>query len=315
VTREIPIVDSRMARETRPPAILGISPEIITIRRRIKKLASGREPILIIGEAGVGKSLIAQHIHRLSPFKQSTLRSFNASVLPERAQRIELFGAEPPELTSSRRGILELETTVLIKHIDHAPAYIQEALAEALAHGRTRRFGASDTRPVCSRIIMTLRREAGSLSEEKRMVPCLSEQLAKCEAVIVPSLKHRPEDALAMAREYLREKGDDMDRKHLEQTLDDPGWEENISDLKAYLRIMAITSHEEAKRRYEFVQLEKMLMMMEEGKEFSLKAYLSLLENAMIERALNRTNGHQARAARLLGLTDRTIRRAIDRLR
>lgn len=315
MTPEIPIVDFHMARETRLPAILGISPEITTIRRRIKELATGREPLLIIGESGVGKSLIAHHIHRLSHFKQSTLRSFNASVLPERSQRIELFGAEPPELTSSRRGILELETTVVIKHIDHAPAYVQEALAEALVHGRTRRFGASDTRPVCSRIIMTLRRDAGSLSEERRMIPCLSEQLAKFEAVKVPSLKHRPEDALALAREYLREKGDDMDRRHLEQRLADPGWEENMSDLKAYLRIMAITSHKEAKRRYEFVQLEKMLMMLEEGKEFSLKTYLYLLENAMIERALNHTNGHQARAARLLGLTDRSIRRAIDKQR
>jgi len=88
--------------------IIGRDPSIQKIKYSLPSLAQNSTPLIIIGEGGVGKSFLAAHIHAASPLSLRALESLNFSTLPERDQRINLLGGEPPDLTTTRRSVLEL---------------------------------------------------------------------------------------------------------------------------------------------------------------------------------------------------------------
>jgi DNA-binding NtrC family response regulator len=86
-------------------------------------------------------------------------------------------------------------------------------------------------------------------------------------------------------------------------------WEGNVLQLKAFIHSLITPSYGDALRQLEKIEVSKMLLMLEEGREFSLRQSMSAIEQAVIQRALNRYEGHQHKAALALGLTDRSIRR------
>jgi DNA-binding protein Fis len=91
-------------------------------------------------------------------------------------------------------------------------------------------------------------------------------------------------------------------------------WSDNVAGLRAYLWSLVVKSHAEVERSREREELQKILKLVAEGREFSLKESLAHIEEAIVERALARSRGNQAKAARLLGLTDRTIRRQLHKI-
>ncbi len=86
-------------------------------------------------------TFVASHIHASSQFKSSQLEAINFSLLSDRDQRIALLEGEPPELTTTLRSSLELPTTLVLKHVDHANLFLQERLAESLQSQKVFRLG------------------------------------------------------------------------------------------------------------------------------------------------------------------------------
>ena len=108
-----------------PPAIIGKCPGLQRLKKEIPQLAASAEPLVIVGESGVGKTLLASHIHARSQWNGRPLVILNCRTLNDRDQRITLLGGGPPELSTSRRSLLEQPTTVLIKNIDASARYLQ----------------------------------------------------------------------------------------------------------------------------------------------------------------------------------------------
>ena len=93
--------------------LIGGSPAIKRIKASLTKLSAETSPLVIIGEPGVGKSLLSSRIHAHSLLKDHELETINFKILNDRDQRIKLLGGCPPELQSTRRSVLELPATII----------------------------------------------------------------------------------------------------------------------------------------------------------------------------------------------------------
>lgn len=311
-----------------PDEIIGGSPALRKIQAAVPHLAADQKPIVIIGETGVGKSFIASHIHAQSPFRSSQLEVINFSLLSDRDQRIALLGGEPPELTTTLRSSLELPTTLVLKHVDCANFFLQRTLAESLQSRRVSRLGSNKKFPVFARIIFTLRTPIRILLKTNRILPALAELLAGHKTIRIPPLRRRKEDIPILAERFLHRFYDNLHSivngniEHV-QGLTNTGtldpklaeflakrkWPENVTELKAYIRSLIIPGYEGAIQEREKIEVMKMITMLEDGREFSLRHSINVIEHGIIQRALKRFDGQQVRAAQLLGLTERTIRR------
>lgn len=299
-----------------PQPLIGSHAAIVTIRCRLGELARSNRPLVLVGETGTGKSLVAAHIHALSPYRGVPLRWINLITLGDRDQRIELFGAEPPELSSPRRGILEHPTTVLIKHIDHAMVYVQDSFAAALSTGRVTRLRSRDSLPLCGRVIFTLRNDVTALVREGRLADRLSDQLNKYEEIRLPSLNERRGDIGALVRAFQKGKRVKSSwQGEMLQALSRHKWTRNLNELKAYLELISKVPPQAALHCPEKILMHEILLSIEDGREHPLRKMVAVLERHLVARALERTSGSQIAAARLLGVADRTVRRQMSEYR
>ena len=308
--------------------IIGRSPSVSRLKAKIPLLAGHHEPLVIIGEPGVGKTLLAKAIHARSPRRSLKLNSVNFSILSEREQRVALLGGGPPELQTSRRGCLEPPSTVILKHIDHANPFLQENLAEALAKKKITRLGSDTVNPVLARTIFTLRQSLLNLYRKGRIIGPLFLKLREYEHVTIPPLRNRKEDIPSLVHHFLDQF---LDERHISNTeraqvtrnittkgkieagllelLKQQRWEQNVLQLKAYIRSFLPPNHPDSIQEPEKIELMKMILMIEERSEFSLHQSISLIQQFIIDRALEKCNGRQSQAAALLGLSDRSVRR------
>src|SRR5262249_29881829 len=150
------------------------------------KLSHHTAPLIITGEEGVGKTFLAGILHVLGARSTSPFRVINFSVLPQRDQRVDLLGGGPPDLTTTRRSVLELPTTVVLKHIDCASHHLQHELARSLSSARVTRYGTDDFFPVQCRPMFTLRASLISLYRRKRIDPALFSFLRTARTVRIP---------------------------------------------------------------------------------------------------------------------------------
>jgi DNA-binding NtrC family response regulator len=286
---------------------------------------------VIIGAPGVGKTLLAKSIHAHSPRKPLKLSSVNFSILSEREQRVALLGAGPPDITSTSRSILEIPSTAVLKHIDHATPFLQEQLVNALETKNVTRLGSNTTHFAFARVIFTLREPLTSLYRKGRIIDPLFIMLKKCQHLTVLPLCKRKDDIPILVVHFLNQFLDRWnvvgpDRAEVARMIKsggriEPGllsllrqqrWEQNILELKAYVRSLLLRSPRDSIHERETIELMKMMMMIEEGSEFSLRQSLSIIEDGMIKQARAKNAGHRTKAAQLLGINDRAFRRKKD---
>ena len=252
----------------------------------------------------------------------------NFSILSEREQRLALLGGGPPEITTTRRSCLELPSTVILKHIDHAIPFLQERLAEALKTKRVTRLGSDTWNLVLASPIFTLRQSLLSLYRKGKIIEPLYLQLSLYQQFSVPPLRKRKEDIPLLVEHFLNQFFDGwnltgLDRAESARSIKrggkiEPGllrllkrqrWEQNIMQLKAYVRSLLLLTNRNSIQEREKIELMKMIMLIEEEGEFSLRQSLSVIEQGIIQRALSKQAGHQTKSAQLLGISDRAFRR------
>jgi DNA-binding NtrC family response regulator len=152
-----------------PADLIGAHPALQKLKSSLPVLGARQTPLVIIGESGVGKSLVAAHVHQHSERRHRAPDILNASTLDERDQRIRLFGGEPTILTTTRKSILENPTTVVLKHLDHLRPHLQNELAKALVTQEVQRPGSDTYRAILCRPIVTLREPPEKLLKKKRL--------------------------------------------------------------------------------------------------------------------------------------------------
>lgn len=187
-------------------AFLGRAPSMRPVGRVAHAAAAARVPLLLLGETGTGKTLLARILHRMGPWSGAPFILVNAAAIPEALFESELFGHARGAFTGatgSRRGLIEAAQggTFVLDEIGDLPASQQSKLLSVLEDGEIRRIGEERAVPVDIRLISASCIDLEGRCADGRFRPDLYHRIAllRCR---LPPLRDRAEDLLPMAEEF-----------------------------------------------------------------------------------------------------------------
>jgi DNA-binding NtrC family response regulator len=281
-----------------------------------ERIAGHSETVLITGETGTGKELIARTIHQISPRRVRPWVDINCAALPENLVESELFGYEKGAFSgadSSKPGLFELadKGTLFLDEIGELELHTQVKLLRVLDGQPFYRLGGHRKIKVDVRVIAATNQDLESAVNQGRFRHDLFHRLGQLQ-LRVPSLRERPEDIVALAEHFLRLKAPD---KHFSpraiSALLSYGWPGNVRELRNLVGKLVMES---SAPELDFNRLNAG----GGGGAAAQRSVVSLpvsnletMEEQMILRALERTGGHRALAAEQLGISRRTLSRKL----
>ncbi|HEX3593757.1 MAG TPA: sigma 54-interacting transcriptional regulator [Polyangiaceae bacterium] len=299
-------------------------PAMVQVFNLARKLAAVQTTVLILGETGVGKEVIAEQIHRWSTRAQGPFVRLNCASLPETLLESELFGHERGAFTGAdRRKIGYLEGaqggTLFLDEIGELPLAVQVKLLNVLENREVRRLGGTQEHPIDVRVLSATHRDLQSEVAAGRFREDLYYRLSAF-TLSVPPLRERHADIALLAEMFARESarragrpGAVFDPSTIGVLVRHP-WPGNVRELKNAMehavvladggRIGAEHLPESVRRREAPVPVGGPLSVPAAG---TVKDKLAELERRSIEEALGAENGNQTRAARRLGMSRRAL--------
>ena len=225
--------------------IIGQSDGLKYVLYRAEQVAPANTTVLILGETGTGKELIAAAIHNMSPRKERPLITVNCAALPANLIESELFGREKGAFTGAdarRVGRFEIAqgSTLCLDEIGELPLELQAKLLRVIQHGEFERLGSSQTTKVDVRIVATTNRDLEGEVRKGRFRQDLYYRL-NVFPITVPPLRQRQEDipllAQAFIERYARKLGKQITsvQKKTMKTLQDYPWPGNVRELESII--------------------------------------------------------------------------------
>lgn len=303
-------------------SLLGDSACMQQVRELIGKLARSQAPIYISGESGSGKERAARLIHTQSPRQAAPFVPVNCGAIPETLVESEFFGYRKGAFTGAdaeREGFFQAADggTLFLDEVADLPLAMQVKLLRAIQEKRVRKVGSVTEEAVDVRIICATHKNLRDAVEEGLFRQDLYYRLNVIE-LRMPPLRERREDIVPLAEALLARMGGNMGLTLSPEAADAllayafPG---NVRELENVLeRAVALSSGqriEVADLRLEPDAVEAVLPG--RGAE-NLDDYLNRLERQAILEALEKTGGNRTAAARLLGVTFRSLRYRLERL-
>ena len=296
---------------------------MVKVFELIRSVAATSSTVLLQGESGTGKELVAKALHSLSPRRDATFVSVNCAAIPEALLESELFGHMRGAFTDAhqtKKGLFETahRGTLLLDEVGEMPLPMQAKLLRVLQEKRVRRVGANDEVDVDVRVVAATNRSLEALVQERRFREDLFYRL-NVIPIVVPPLRQRREDIPLLAAHFLgrfsREMGK-MISKISEEAMErllHHSWPGNVRELENVIeRAVALETSPVVlpERLPELVSRASPVAEDAAGfaEGFSLDAHLTTLEADLLRRALTRSDGDRAEAARLLGVTPRSLR-------
>jgi two-component system, NtrC family, response regulator AtoC len=313
--------------------IVGRSKSIEQLRKQIMKSARGAKDVLIVGEPGVGKGVVAKRIHAEQyggADEQHPYLSVNASVIDDRELEAVLFGFEkgvPGMPPTTKRGLFELADggTILIEEIEDSSFRNQMKILSFIQDRTAKRMGGDEGRTINTRIILTMKQMPQDLLSAHKIYEDLAAKIETFEKVQILPLRDRPEDIPVLVKHFVNEISRDLGIKDVAidinaiDVLVRHPWKENIRELKAVIDKSILFSSGgkfvlPSELTDEKTEVVKMINNVISGQEFVLDNSLDVIEKGIIERALDRFGFNQSRAALFLGMTEQTLRYKLKRL-
>ncbi len=201
---EVRELRSRVGGES---ALLGESAAMQRLREALERLGPIPSTVLILGESGVGKELVARELHRLGPGEDRPFVAVNSAALPEHLVESELFGHERGAFTGAdrtRKGAFESASggTLFLDEIGELPAPVQAKLLRVLEDHRVTRLGSNREIDVDVRVVAATNRDLEESVREGRFREDLLYRLNP-HVVVVPPLRERPEDVPRLVEHFL----------------------------------------------------------------------------------------------------------------
>jgi two-component system, NtrC family, response regulator HydG len=312
--------------------ILGEHPAVQALRLRINRLATSTLSILIRGESGTGKDLVARALHAASG-RSGPLVSLNCSALSESLLESELFGHDRGAFTGADRTTPGLFSaahggTLFLDEIADLPATLQPKLLRAVETGEVRRVGSAVSQRVDIRIVSATNRDLASDVARGLFRRDLYMRLRHAELAI-PSLRERRSDIAALAEEFLARESRSLGRSHVFSgdvigLLERYDWPGNIRELENLVKVLVtlavaheITSDElPPEIRDPSSPLESSIPETPFSERFTTPDGRFMTakeaESAHIREALRRCDGVRGKAASLLGLPRTSLYRRME---
>jgi two-component system NtrC family response regulator len=308
-------------------AIIGRSPGMSALRELIRTVAPSDSTILIRGDSGTGKELVADALHVASRRFGRPLVKVNCAAVPENLMEDELFGHERGAFTGAsalRRGRFEQAHggTLFLDEIGEMPGHLQAKLLRVVQDRTFERLGGSVPITVDVRVISATNRDLEALVREGRFREDLYYRL-NVIPILVPPLRERPGDLALLAAHFLARfslrvgKPDAGLAPAALRHLEGWPWPGNVRELQNVIERAVVLAKGDALDVGDLPLPRQELRPAEAGGGDPTEALLERLldrevaleeiEKSLIRRALERMAGHQEKAARLLGLSRRTL--------
>ncbi len=232
-----------MARFNQQDNLLGQSNSFLEVLEQISKIAILSKPVLIIGERGTGKELVAARLHYLSKRWEQTYLKLNCAALNENLLETELFGYDSGAFTGANKrheGRFERadKGTLFLDEIANTSGLIQEKLLRVVEYGEFERVGGSKTIKTNARLIAATNEDLPSLASNGQFRADLLDRLA-FDVITLPPLRERLEDILMLAEHFAINMARELEfelfsgfTEKAKRTLLEYHWPGNIRELK-----------------------------------------------------------------------------------
>jgi DNA-binding NtrC family response regulator len=315
-TQRLETENSRLRRDGLP-VMLGESRAMQPVRRLLDKIAPSDANVLVTGEHGTGKEVVARWLHAASPRAGRPLVTVNAGGLSEGVFESEMFGHVRGAFTDAkadRVGCFELADggTLFLDEIANVPLSQQAKLLRALENGEVQRVGSSKTRHVDVRVIAATNADVSQLVAEKRFREDLLYRLNTVE-IRIPPLRDRKDDIPLLANHFLRQQAERYGKPVREFAPDamrgllDHSWPGNVRELRHVVE-RAVLLAQGTTATSEDVELRAKPGAGPAIDEMTLED----AERWLISRALQRHDGNVSRAADALGVSRSALYRRLQ---
>ena len=349
--QEVESLRHEVEKHATPTEVVAESPTMIQLFEFVRKVAnSAATTLLIQGESGTGKDVIAKTVHLESNRKNKAFVAINCSAIPETLLEAELFGHERGAFTDAKalkRGLLEVADrgTLYLDEIGEMPLVLQAKMLRVLEDQTFRRVGGLRDISVDTRVIAASNRDLEQAVREGRFREDLFYRLSVIP-IFIPPLRERKEDILPLAESFLRRYNRRLQRcvqgfaPEAQQALLQYDWPGNVRELKnaieraliledgptiraQYLPLTAeVSSMSEPLRSVpHWVPTTPVLSWRASGSGRYLPVMeipekgtsLEGIEKELVQLALQQTGGNQTRAARLLSISRDALRYRIKK--
>lgn len=302
----------REKRESVDP-FLGTSSAIREVAEQAQKIAASQCPVLIAGETGSGKGVLAKWLHSQSPRSDEAFVDLNCAGLGRELLETELFGHEVGAFTGAvqrKLGLLEVAQrgTVFLDEIGDMDLQVQPKLLKILEEKRFRRLGDVQERQLDVRLIAASHENLAELVRKKRFRSDLYFRVSTV-TIKVPALRERIEDISILANHFLERSAVDLGRENLSisdqarESLCGYSWPGNIRELKNVLERAALLAGDETIRPRDLHLEFRESVMPDENSNHTLHD----VQKLHIQKTLDAEGGNVARAAARLGVTRSTL--------
>ncbi|HEY9277123.1 MAG TPA: sigma-54 dependent transcriptional regulator [Methylotenera sp.] len=312
------VVENQFLREDKAPdtGLVGTSPAMQQLFESIRQVAPEKATVLIAGETGTGKELVARAIHAGSPRNHGLFVAVNCAAIPHEMLESELFGHEKGAFTGAikdRVGKFELADggTLFLDEITEMPMPLQAKLLRALQENIIERVGGNRPIAVDIRVVAATNRDPREAIKDGKLREDLYYRL-NVFRIDLPALKARKSDIPSLAQHFLAKRRVDISQEAID-ALTRYDWPGNVRELENVLERAAIISGNQTvlpkHLPNEMVSLApaRVQETSAAASSLALPPAIEALERQMITEALAATQGNKSKAAKLLEISERSL--------
>ena len=318
------VQDYEREKERQEKKLIGSSEVMKRIREQIELAASSEATVLITGETGVGKNVVARGIHDLQ-IKRETFLAINCSAIPENLMEAEYFGHEKGVFTGAetrREGIFELADggTLVLDEIGEIPMHLQSKLLTVLEDKSIRRIGSGRAIPIDVRIIATTNEDLEVAIQEKRFRQDLYYRLAVFN-IHIPPLRHHAEDVPEIADYFVkqfRRKPVKIPESHMKKMMKYP-WPGNVRELRNVIERAALLNQNDEIKPADLLLQNNLTPPMADSSQKVMSVHdiipLEEVKRRHIISALRACSDNKSLTARTLGISLSTLKRKLREMK
>jgi Nif-specific regulatory protein len=315
--QEVATLSRERVRQDRFPEIVGNGPAATHLFAKMESVIGPSFPVLIEGETGTGKELIAKAIHYSGPRKEQRFVPVNCGAIPEDLVESELFGHKKGSFsgaTVDKPGLFEVADggTIFLDEIGETPLHIQIKLLRVLQEGKIRRLGETNERTIDVRVISATNKNLTEEVQQHRFREDLYYRI-NVFPIEVPPLRERREDIPLLVSHFMRKcsvkqvkRVEEIEKKALE-LLTQYSWPGNIRELENEVeRAVALTPDGQpiaAEQLSDRLLNQKSLRVPFPSDDLLLEDARNAFEKAYIEEMLSKYLGNAKKTAEQLGIT------------